>query len=133
MAFVLDASVAVSWVVASQATQYAKRLRLRAKREPYHVPAIWPTEVANVLVTLERRTLITAQAASAAADVLSRLDPLVHALAVSVAELRQLAGRFGLTAHDAAYLALALELKLPIACGDRPLKTVLSRAGVKLA
>ena len=133
MAFVLDASVAVAWVVPSQATDYAKRLRLRAKREPYHVPAIWPTEVANVLITLERRALVSAQAATAAADVLSRLDPIVHPLSVSVAELRQLAGRFGLTAYDAAYLALALELKLPVACGDRPLKAVLSRAGVKLA
>ena len=51
----------------------------------------------------------------------------------SIADLRDLAGRYGLSAYDAAYLALALELKLPIACGDRPLKAILPRAGVKLA
>ena len=133
MAFVLDASVAVAWVVPSQATAYAGRVRVRAKREPFHVPAIFPVEVCNVIVTLERRSILSAQGAAAAASVLSRLDPVVHAPDLSVAELRQLADRYGLSAYDAAYLALALELHLPVACGDRPLKRALSRAGVKLA
>lgn len=133
MAFVLDASVALAWVVSSQGTDYARRLRLRAKRERYHVPAIWPAEAANVLLTLERRALISAQAATAAGDVLSRLDPIVHPLSLTIADLRELGRRFGITAYDAVYLALALELKLPVACGDRPLRTALSRAGVKLA
>jgi len=38
-----------------------------------------------------------------------------------------------LSAYDANYLALALELRLPIACNDGPLRSVLARAGVKLA
>jgi predicted nucleic acid-binding protein len=38
-----------------------------------------------------------------------------------------------LSAYDAIYLALAIELKLPLACGDRPVRAALSRAGVKLA
>lgn len=133
MAFVLDASIAVGWVVPAQASDYARRMRLRAKREAYHVPAIWPTEVANVLITLERRALMSGQAARAAADVLSRLHPVVHPSRSSIADQRELGARFGLTAYDAAYLALALDLKLPIACGDRPLKAALARAGVKLA
>jgi predicted nucleic acid-binding protein len=37
------------------------------------------------------------------------------------------------SAYDAAYLALALELRMPIACSDGALKSVLSKAGVKLA
>jgi len=63
------------------------------------VPAVFTAEVTNVLVTLERRRILSVQGAAAAADV----------------------------------LALALELHLPVACGDRPLKAVLPRAGVKLA
>lgn len=133
MAFVLDASVAVAWVVPSQANEYASRIRLRAKREPFHVPAVFPAEVSNVIIALERRSILSAQGAAAAAGVLSRLEPIVHALGLSVAELRQLANRYDLSAYDAAYLALALELRLPVACGDRPLKRALSRAGVKLA
>lgn len=133
MAFLLDASVAVAWVVPSQATGYAKRLRLRAKREPFHVPAIFAAEVANVIVTLQRRRVLSEQAAAAASDVLNRLDPVVHQTKAGIADLRQLALRYGLSAYDAAYLALAIELRLPLACGDRPLKGVLPRAGVKLA
>jgi predicted nucleic acid-binding protein len=133
VAFVLDASVAVAWVVPSQATTYAGRVRLMAKREPFHVPAIFPAEVCNVIVTLERRSILSAQGAAAAAGVLSRLEPVVHAAGLDVSELRQLANRYELSAYDAAYLALALELHLPVACGDRPLKRALTRAGVKLA
>ena len=133
MAFVLDASVAIAWVVSSQATPYTRRIRLRAKREPYHVPAIFTTEVANVLVVLERRGILTDRGAGAAADVLSRLDPVVHESGLGVSQLRALAKRFGLSAYDASYLALGLELRLPIACGDRPLRAALRPAGVKLA
>jgi len=61
-------------------------MRLRARREPYHAPALW-----------------------------------------------RLARRFDLSACDASYLALALELRVPIACSDGALKSVLTRAGVRLA
>lgn len=133
MAFVLDASVAVAWVVSSQATPYTRRVRLRARREPYHVPAIFALEITNVLVVLERRGILSERGAEAAADVLNRLNPVVHELSLGVSQLRNLANRFGLSAYDASYLALALELRLPVACGDRPLKAALDAAGVKLA
>jgi predicted nucleic acid-binding protein len=133
MAFVLDASVAIAWVVASQATSYTRRIRLRAKREPYHVPAIFAAEVANVLVVLERRGILTEQGSEAAADVLGRLEPVVHDLTLGISQLRAVARQFRLTAYDAIYLALGIELRLPIACGDRPLKAALRPAGIKLA
>jgi predicted nucleic acid-binding protein len=133
VAFVLDASIAIAWVVHSQATAYAKRIRLRAMREPYHVPCLFVLEVANVLTVLERRDILTHAGAEAAADVLSRLEPVVHPVDMDIAGLRQLAVRFELSAYDASYLALALELRLPLACGDRPLKSALKVAGVKLA
>lgn len=133
MAFVLDASIAIAWVVPNQATAYTRRIRLRAKREPYHVPAIFAAEITNVLVVLERRRILTERGAEAAADVLSRLNPIVHEISLGISQLRNLANRFALTAYDASYLALALELRLPVACGDRPLKAALSRAGVAIA
>jgi len=133
VAFVLDASVAIAWVVSSQATAYTRRIRIRAKREPYHVPAIFTAEVTNVLVVLERRGILTEAGSDAAADVLSRLEPITHEIGLGIAQLRAMAKRFGLTAYDATYLALALELRLPLACGDRPLKGALRPAGLKLA
>lgn len=133
MAFVLDASVAIAWVVASQATAYTKAVRRRARREPYHVPVIFAVEITNVLVVLERRGILTEHGAEAAASVLSRLNPIVHEISLDISQLRNLANRFNLTAYDANYLALALELRLPVACGNRPLKAALNAAGVKLA
>ena len=50
-----------------------------------------------------------------------------------LANLLRLARKLDLSSYDASYLALALELRLPIACSDGPLKAVLAKAGVKLA
>jgi predicted nucleic acid-binding protein len=44
-----------------------------------------------------------------------------------------LAQRYSLTAYDVCYLALALELKLPVACSDGPLQAALKTAGMRLA
>jgi len=133
MAFVLDASVAVGWVVAKQATEYGRRMRLRARREPYHAPALWRLEVTNALVSLERRRAISSDAAAAAIDILDRMQPNLHEATMPLADLRQLARKFELSAYDANYLVLALELRMPIACGDGPLRAALARAGAKLA
>jgi predicted nucleic acid-binding protein len=133
VAFVLDASVAIAWVVPTQATSYTRRIRLRAAREPFHVPVIFAAEVTNVLVVLERRGILSERGSEAAAGVLSRLKPIVNEIGLDIARLRDLARRHALSAYDAYYLALALELRLPVACGDRPLKKSLNAAGVKLA
>jgi predicted nucleic acid-binding protein len=133
MAFVLDASIAVGWVVGRQATAYSRRLRRRARREPYHAPALWRLETVNALRSLERRRAISADAADTAIGILERLQPVFHEAAMPLAELLRLARRFDLSAYDACYLALALELRLPLACGDGPLRSALSRAGVKPA
>jgi predicted nucleic acid-binding protein len=133
MAFVLDASVAVGWVVARQASAYSRRMRVRARREPYHAPALWRLEVANALRSLERRRALSAEAADVAIDILDRMQPILHEATMALADLSRLARRFDLTAYDANYLALALELRMPLACGDGPLKKALAGAGVRLA
>ncbi len=133
MAFVLDASVALGWVAARQASAYSRRMRLRARREPYHAPALWRLEVVNALRSLERRRALSADAADTAIDILGRMHPVIHEAAMPLVDLLRLARKFDLSAYDASYLALALELRMPIACSDGALKGVLTRAGVKLA
>ena len=133
MAFVLDASVAVGWVVARQASAYSRALRLRARREPYHAPALWRLEVVNALRSLERRRAISSDAAATAIDILERMQPIMHEATMPLADLLRLARKFDLSSYEANYLALALELQMPIACGDGPLRAVLAKAGVKLA
>jgi predicted nucleic acid-binding protein len=133
MAFVLDASIAVGWVVGRQATARGRRLRSRARREPYHAPALWRLETVNALRSLERRRALSPEAADTAADILERMQPVLHETAMAARELLRLARKFDLTSYDASYLALALELRLPLACADGPLKLACPRAGVKLA
>ena len=133
MAFVLDASVALGWVVGKQATAYSRSMRLRARREPYHAPALWRLEVVNALRSLERRRAISSDSAAAAIDILDRMQPVIHEATMPLVDLLRVARKFDLSSYDANYLALALELKMPIACSDGPLKAVLAKAGVKLA
>lgn len=133
MAFILDASVAVAWVVARQATTYSRTIRSRAKREPYHAPALWRVEVVNVINALVRRQSLSAEAGRTATDILGRLQPVIHEPALALTDLYGLAQRYDLSAYDASYLALALELKLPLACTDNKLRAALKSAGIKLA
>lgn len=134
MAFVLDASVAIAWFVRKQATPYTNRLRLAAKREPLHVPAVlWRLEVANAIWALQRRGSISERAADAAIDLLSGLVLTEHAIERSMREVVAFARRYGLSTYDATYLALASDLRLPLACKDEQLCNALSAAGVKRA
>ena len=133
MAFVLDASVAVAWFVRKQATAYTDRVRSMAKREPLHVPTVWPLEVANALIVLQRRGNISEKAAMTAADLLGSLVVTVHQDRLTIPELLVFASRHRLSAYDASYLDLALSLHLPLACRDSPLQRALSGAGFRLA
>ena len=132
MAFILDASVAIGWVVGRQATAYSRRLRLRAKREPYHAPRLWRLEVVNVIRSLTRRGAMSIEAGRTAVDILDRMQPVLHDTGLPLSDLLDLAQRYSLTSYGACYLALALELKLPVACSDGPLHAALKTAGMRL-
>lgn len=133
MALVLDASVAVAWFVRTQGSLYTNRIRRIAKREPLHVPAVWPLEIANALKLLCRRGNISERAALTAADLLGDLVLTVHQKRLTIAQLLTLAGKHRLSTYDASYLDLAIALRLPLACRDGPLQRALSDAGVRLA
>lgn len=92
------------------------------------VPTLFEIECASVAVKMVRRGELDGRAA---ADLLDRLlaVPDVTAHVVGAAALRTaLAER--LTAYDAAYLVLALELGAALATRDRALAAAAHRAGV---
>ncbi len=133
MAFVLDASVAIAWFLRKQVIAYTNRLRLRAKREPLQVPALWRLEVINAVWALQRRGQISERAADTAVDLLSSLALNEHANERSMRETLAMARRHNLSSYDATYLALASNLRIPLGCKDGPLRDALPAAGVKLA
>lgn len=123
---VVDASIAIAWVHPGQATPATDAL-LAAIGEGTKVvvPALWPVEMANVLLVLERRRKLRADeratALAALRDLACSVDHEMSALAFT--DLSLLASELSLSVYDAAYLELALRLNVPLACKDGALRT----------
>ena len=134
--FVLDASVALAWVLDNPVPVYALEVRqelFRGKRGL--VPALWHLEIANGLAMAERRRDLSVAdvedalkqiEATAASKVETRVDlvPARDALASARA--------FQLTAYDAIYLELARREGLALATLDKGLREAAKKAGVAL-
>lgn len=58
------------------------------------------------------------------------LPLIVDYTLVNITTNLQLAIRYGLSSYDAAYLELAIRMKLPIAAQDEALRSAALRAGV---
>lgn len=100
----------------------------------FAVPAIWPVEVANALLTALRKKRIDEPALRIIRHTLKahaiEVEPATVELALA-ATLR-LAADHKLTAYDAAYLELALRRSLPLATLDADLRRAASKLGVAL-
>ena len=132
---VVDASVATAWVHPAQATPQTNALLVQVGQGTrVVVPALWPLEMANVLLVLERRKKITAQERATALKALRALAfTLDHEMSVlAFTELSQLASALTLSIYDAAYLELALRLQLPLACKDGSLREAARRRHVRV-
>jgi predicted nucleic acid-binding protein len=134
--FVLDASVALAWVLDNPVPAYALEVRqgiLDGKRGL--VPALWHLEIANGLAMAERRRDLTAADAEDALDQIlitaaSRLD--THMNLIHAREALANARAFQLTAYDAVYLELARRERVPLATLDKGLRATAAKAGVAL-
>jgi predicted nucleic acid-binding protein len=132
MAFVLDASMTMSWCFADEITPYSHSL-LNALSESYaEVPALWLFEVINVLAVAERKKRITELGAQEFLQTLAGLDIRIEpASATKNGEtLLSLTRLYGLTAYDAAYLELAKRKGLPLATLDHDLIAAAAQYGI---
>lgn len=131
--FVLDASVALAWCFADQASPGSDALLERLGRgEVAEVPAIWPLELANVLAAAERRRRLSAADIAEAVALFAALDIRIEedTSRRALNEILGLARREKLSSYDAAYLDLAMRLGLPLATRDAELAAASRRAGV---
>ena len=132
--FVIDASAVLAWCFEDEGGPEADALIEQVAAEGASVPGLWPLEIANGLVMGERRGRIS-QAESAAFVAMIEELPIVADQATGARALHatmSLAREHELTAYDAAYLELAMRLGLPLATGDRKLRTAARRVGVAL-
>jgi predicted nucleic acid-binding protein len=133
--FVIDASAALPWCFDDEATAYTEGLLNRcAVGEEVMVASIWPLEMANSLLSAQRRGRVTAERVEQFLVQLLRFRIHVEPFTTqqAVREIRQLAHTYQLTAYDAAYLALALRYTLPLATLDVELQHAARAAGVRL-
>jgi predicted nucleic acid-binding protein len=131
--WVVDASVAVGWVHAGQATEQTQAM-LEALFEGAEafVPALWPVEVSNALLVLERRGKITAADRQTALEHLAALPiEIDHEMArLAFGEASALATAQKLTVYDALYLELAVRLEVALVCRDGALREAAKRLRV---
>jgi predicted nucleic acid-binding protein len=131
--FVLDSSLALSWYFRDEMDPYADAVAASFPAVRAAVPVIWPLEIANALLTGERRNRSTEAQAT-------RWLAYLRSLPVAVDEetgdrawsdTLRLARGHGLSAYDAAYLELSLRRALPLASLDAKLKAAAAAAGVR--
>jgi predicted nucleic acid-binding protein len=132
--FVIDASSVLSWCFEDEGGPEVDALIDKVAAEGATVPGVWSLEIANGLVMGERRDRIKPAESTAFVAMIEDL-PIVADRSTGARALHEtmsLAREHGLTAYDAAYLELAMRLGLPLATGDRNLKSAAARAGVVL-
>ncbi|MBO1350073.1 MAG: type II toxin-antitoxin system VapC family toxin [Hormoscilla sp. GUM202] len=134
MQFVLDCSVAISWCLLDENDDYANAILAMMPVSQAFVPGIWSLEIANTLLVAERRNRMTQEQSNIAIELLNSLliyvDEATDSNALSSTLI--LGRQEGLAAYDAAYLELALRLKLPLATLDTRLAEAATRCGVEL-
>jgi predicted nucleic acid-binding protein len=129
--FVLDCSVTLAWYFKDEANEYANSVRRSLSRADAIVPALWPLEVANILVLGELRRRSTEAEASKWLRYLQMLPIRVdeETAARAWSDILHVARSYELSAYDAAYLELAIRLGLPLASLDDKLKAAAASAG----
>jgi len=137
MRFVLDASVALTWLLRDSGDGGAAFALVEFLARPdtgIRVPATWYLEIANVVVRAEIRGHITPAESGAFLDLLLRapieVDPATADLALSAT--LSLARQYRLSSYDASYLELACREGLPLATLDGDLARAARAAGVAL-
>jgi predicted nucleic acid-binding protein len=134
LTFVVDASITMSWCFKDESSELAGLVLERLSVDDAIAPAIWPYEIANSLLTAERRGRVSE------AEV-PQLAGFIRALPISVdsadprADMETLIslGRVrSLSVYDASYLHLAIRSGLPLATADGKLRAACKRIGIQL-
>jgi len=98
------------------------------------VPALWPLEVANAILSAERKKRLTVAQGTAFLRRVSGFPISLDTMPVGHAfnQILSVGRQHELTAYDAAYLELALRQNLPLATLDEALRRAARAAGVRL-
>ena len=131
---VLDASLALQWFLVDEADRkYSLSVLTSLSEKQAVVPVLWFYEVGNGLLMAYRRKRIALDQIDGFLTRLKNLPIEAASLApAEVLDLPVLAQTHSLTNYDAAYLALALRLRLPLATSDAALRRAATAAAVPI-
>ncbi len=122
---VLDASVALSWVLPGEDTGLTLPLKKYASSQPQFelfVTAFFYYEVANALWVVQRRKRISQDTAKESLQAI--IDFNLSTVMIGPAKCLELSFQKDLAVYDAAYLLLAVEQEVPLWTVDRTLAAV---------
>jgi predicted nucleic acid-binding protein len=129
---VIDSSIALSFVLPDEDDEIAKSAMEVVASRGALAPLHWPLEVANGLLVAQRRQRMSDAARRKSLHDLAALpiglDAETNAFAWN--DIGDLAERYRLTAYDAAYLELAIRVRLPLATLDNELVAAARKAQV---
>jgi predicted nucleic acid-binding protein len=126
MRFVLDASIAVKWVLPEPDTPKALSLRhdLQTQVHEFIAPDTFPVEVAHALTRAERRGTIRQQEAiQKLADVLATAPQFFHYLSM-LPRAVELSSQLRIGVYDCLYLSLAEGQTCDVVTADQRLKAI---------
>ena len=134
MSFVVDASVTIGWCFEDESDSFPAAVLDRLTSEEALVPSHWPLEVANVLLVGERKGRLTRAEAARFIELLGGLPIRIDGETAhrGFADALDLGRDHDLSAHDAAYLELAMRTGLPLATTDTRLRRAAAEVGVAL-
>jgi predicted nucleic acid-binding protein len=128
MKYVLDASVALKWVLPEPDSAKADQLRTEFVNGIHQLlaPEMFPVEVAHALARAERKKLLAPpQGSILLADVLTTLPRLVPALPDLLPKSFAIASRRRIGVYDCLYVALAQQEHCELITADIKLVRVL--------
>jgi predicted nucleic acid-binding protein len=134
-AVILDASVTAAWLLPDESGPAAERayVRLRTQALQAHAPRLWLWECANVLANAVKRQRLAPADLAPAWALLDAVRTRVELIELDPGQVRaalQLGVDEALSAYDAAYLWLALSLRLPLLTHDERLAAAAERRQV---
>jgi len=124
---VIDASVAIKWVIEEPGTREALSLR----RHRLFAPDLLVAECANILWKKTRRNELSLQETLLAARLLQRADIELAPMRALLEPATKLAIALDHPAYDCAYLALAESLSCDLVTADQRLCTKALPAGYR--
>ncbi len=137
MSLVVDHSVSALWLLPQSrpaGIAYAESVLDELGLVSAWVPASWTLDTASLVARAESDGVVSAARARAFVELLGRLDlhideaTALHGLGRTL----ELARRFGISAHDAAYLELAMREQFALATLNGALAEAARAAGVRL-